>query len=127
MGWETLLKLLHLEPKVEAKGEGNQLGLYVKNENNNNTYQITVVNLSDPETARAYVKELQKPEAEEKAKEMAYRKLKPLETVIDTLTPSTQEELTAKTVGLSALGELSFSGDLKTVVFVVGEQGKKEK
>ena len=120
MDWESLLKLFSLEPKVESKGKGNQLGIYVKNENSNNTY-FTVVNLENPEVAKAFAKELQKPETEEKVKEVTRHKLKPLDLVISSLKPSTQEEIISKTMGLSAIGELDLKSENETIVFAAGK------
>jgi hypothetical protein len=127
MDLDSILKLFHLEPKVEIDAEGNQVGIVnVKKDHSDNSFVLNVHLPADPETARAFVRELRNPEIEEKAREATRRKLEPLETVINTLSPSTQEELTAKTMGLSAVGEIGFHGDLKTDVFVAGGPKKKD-
>lgn len=128
MDLDSILKFLHLEPKIEIDAKGNQTGIVnVRNENTGNISGGIHVHLSaDPETARAFAKELISPEIEKKAKEETRRELtrEPFRTLINTLSPSTQEEVIAKTVGLSAVGELGFGGDVKTV-FVAGEEKKK--
>jgi hypothetical protein len=132
MDWDSLLKLFHLEPKVEIDAKENQVGIINIRKGNSDSIPGIHVHLPpDPETARAFVRELRNPEIEEKAREATRRKLEPLETVINTLLPSTQDELAAKTMGLSAIGEIHIRGHVTpekfgVTEFVAGEIKKKE-
>jgi hypothetical protein len=135
MDWDSILKFFHFEPKIRTDAEGNQVGIVtVRNENSNNKYDIIINLPSDPKTAEAFARGLQSPRIEEKAKEETQRELnqEPFRTLIGTLSPSTQEEVVAKTMGLSAVGEVGLRGNVQgekfgVTEFVAGKIRKREK
>jgi hypothetical protein len=130
MDLDSILKFLHLEPKVEIDAEGNQIGIVnVKKENSDNISGGIHVHLpSDPETARAFVRELISPEILKRAKEETRRELdrEPFRTLINTLSPSTQEEVIAKSVGLSAVDEIGFRENVTSQFVTEGPKKKEE-
>lgn len=131
---EILSKLKLVEIKAEFKPEGEQVGIVnIKNVETNQTINLHF-HVPDPETARALGESIsgKLPELEMQAKKDTKRELErdPIRTVVNSLSPSTQEEFIAKTMGASAVGGIRLPG-LKVkgygvTEFVAGKIEKKE-